>query len=171
MTADEVEALYRLYGYALHRRCSRVLRTPVAADDALQEVFVRVLRYGASFDHREPLAWLYRIADNVCFDRLKRERREAPTEPGQEDALVQVPSGEPQPDARQLLLELLACSGPKEQSAAALHYLDGLNHGEIATRLGCSREAVTQRLARFHEAVRKLFRKDARNEDRHDVVR
>lgn len=168
MTPAEVEAFYRLYGYAVHRRCCRLLRTSAAADDALQEVFVRVLRYGESFDRAEPLGWLYRIADHVCFDRLKRERREAPARSREQEAFLQTPSNEPGPDARTLLLELLANSGPREQRTAALHYLDGLNHTEIATRLGCSREAVTQRLARFHDAARKLFRRDSRHED-HDV--
>jgi RNA polymerase sigma factor (sigma-70 family) len=158
---QRVEELYRLYGYAVHRRCLRLLRTQAAADDALQEVFVRVLRHGASFDEREPLSWLYRIAQNVCFDRIAHERRLRETaEPEAEENAV-APEASARPDERQLLLELLAKAQPNEQSAALLYYFDGLTQAEIAARLGCSREAVTQRLGKFRDEAKKLLLRGA----------
>jgi RNA polymerase sigma-70 factor (ECF subfamily) len=155
-----VEELYRLYGYAVHRRCLRLLRTQAAADDALQEVFVRVLRYGASFDEREPLSWLYRIAQNVCFDRIAHERRLRETSPEAGESAAE-PEADARPDERQLLLELLASAQPSEQSAALLYYFDGLTQAEIAVELGCSREAVTQRLGRFRDEAKKLLLRGA----------
>lgn len=157
MDPAEVEELYRKYGYAVHRRCRRLLRSDAAADDALQEVFIRVLRYGAGFDARRPLAWLYRIADHACFDRLKHERR---TEAQQSELqmLKAPPEAEPdQSSEKQLLLGVLAAAKQEQREAASLHYIDGLTHAEIATTLGCSREAITRRLAKFREHARRAL--------------
>jgi RNA polymerase sigma-70 factor (ECF subfamily) len=38
--------LYETYGYLVHRRCLSLLKNAQDADDALQEIFVRVQRYG-----------------------------------------------------------------------------------------------------------------------------
>jgi RNA polymerase sigma factor (sigma-70 family) len=158
MLPAEVEELYRRYGYAVQRRCHRLLNSQAAADDALQEVFVRVLRYGASFDGEQPLAWLYRVADNVCFDRLGSERRAR----AKHDDLAGLEAErqadhETPPDRQRLLAEVLACSAPSERRAALLYYFDGMTHSEIARLLGCSREAISHRLGRFHSEARRLL--------------
>ena len=158
MQSSDVEELYRRYGYVVQRRCRRLLNSQAAADDALQEVFVRVLRYGASFDGEQPLSWLYRVADNVCFDRLGSERRAR----ARHDAVVGLEAEcqvreEAPADQQRLLAEVLACSRPNERRAALLYYFDGLTHSEIARRLGCSREAVSHQLTRFHNEARRLL--------------
>ncbi len=47
-------ALYRKFGYLVFRRCRAVLGNHADAEDAMQEVFLRAQRYGASFENREP---------------------------------------------------------------------------------------------------------------------
>ena len=77
MTYDEVRELYDRYGYLVHRRCLALLGNATDANDALQETFLRVMKYGpAQVD--STLAWLYGIATRVCFDQLDRRRRAEP---------------------------------------------------------------------------------------------
>ncbi len=58
------------------RRCRRLLRNEEEALDACQDVFVRVIERRVRLDARYPSSLLYRIATNVCLNRLRDSRRE-----------------------------------------------------------------------------------------------
>jgi RNA polymerase sigma-70 factor (ECF subfamily) len=60
--------------------CYRMLGSSFEAEDAVQEVMLRALRAGESFEGRSSLrSWLFRIATNVCLDMLRgRKRRASP---------------------------------------------------------------------------------------------
>ena len=50
------------------------------ADGALQDTMLRAWRGLARFEGRSSLrSWLYRIATNVCIDRISQRRRRAPS--------------------------------------------------------------------------------------------
>jgi RNA polymerase sigma-70 factor (ECF subfamily) len=46
-----------------------------AADDLLQDVFLRLFRFAGNFDAERPLEpWLYRMTTNLAYDWVKRRR-------------------------------------------------------------------------------------------------
>jgi len=58
--------------------CYRMLGSAFEAEDAVQEVMLRVLRAGDGFAGRSSLrSWLYRIATNICLDMLRSRKRRA----------------------------------------------------------------------------------------------
>jgi len=58
--------------------CYRMLGSGYEAEDAVQEVMLRALRAGESFEGRSTVrSWLYRIATNVCLDQLRGRNRRA----------------------------------------------------------------------------------------------
>ena len=162
MTPDDISGLYQRFGYSVYRRCLKILRDPARAEDALQDVFVRVLKYGESFEGGSALSWLLRIADRAALDRLQREgppapaRSEAPY--GPEDVLgPELPSEALQkPEAARLLSELLAGLPRPLQEVALLTYLDGMTAAEIAAQLSCSTMTVKRRLRALHDQARQL---------------
>jgi RNA polymerase sigma factor (sigma-70 family) len=157
LDSTRLKALYTDYGYAVHRRCLRVLGNPSDADDVLQEVFVRVLRYGHKFDGRNPLGWLYRIADRQCIDNIKRNRLREPVGDWQEIAEGAPAGVEGRPvdvalgcEAR----ELIRAAKRKDAQMAIMYFVDEMTQEEVAEEMGCSRAAVRKRLARFRDLAK-----------------
>ena len=68
----------------LHAHCYRMLGSVHDAEDALQDALLRAWRGLAQFEGRSSLrSWLYRIATNVCLDRIsQRPRRALPVDYG-----------------------------------------------------------------------------------------
>ena len=73
--ALDVESHYLRYGPMVLRRCRTLLRDPAKAEDAMQDVFVSLIRNEDRLRDEAPGALLLRIATNVCLNRLRGERR------------------------------------------------------------------------------------------------
>ncbi|HEU4382144.1 MAG TPA: RNA polymerase sigma factor [Anaeromyxobacteraceae bacterium] len=165
MTPDEVARLYERFGYAVLRRCRRLVRDDAAAEDLLHDVFVRVLRYGDGFQGTSALAWLHRIADRACLDRLERERPRArlrgngAPEPASGDGPL------PRSEASLLLAELLGQLPRSLRQVAILYYVDDMDQLEIAAALDCSTMTVRRRLRALHQAAAALTETPAQEGD------
>ena len=154
--AQAYRALSSRYLGPLLRYAARLLGDSAEAEDIVQETFLRLWQQAARFEPRaaKPRTWLYRIAHNLCVDRLRR-RREVGS-----DALDQNPGGERPSglfDRKELAVEVQAALSalPERQRAALVlvHY-EGLDNAEAASVLGCGVEAVESLLARGRRALR-----------------
>jgi RNA polymerase sigma-70 factor (ECF subfamily) len=86
--AEALEQLYERHGKALERHVQSMVRDDAAADDLLQEVFLRVWERTAQFSgNGTPRSWLYRIATNLALNHLDavRRRRQQRLEPVSEE--------------------------------------------------------------------------------------
>ena len=75
------------------RRCRSMLGDEDEALDALQDTFVQVLRHRERLEARGPSSLLYRIATNVCLNRM-RTRRRRPLAGGGDEVLAGIASSE-----------------------------------------------------------------------------
>lgn len=148
--ADQRAAeLYRRYGPLVYARCRRILKDPVASEDATQEVFVRAFRHiDRAPDDRAALKWLYRISTNYCLNML-RDARHRPLDAGEalrelrtEDLAVTL-------EDRELALKLVSRAPEKLRAPALLHWVDGIDQGRVAEMLDVTRRTVINRLADF----------------------
>lgn len=143
----DVEALSRRYGPMVLRRCRRLLRDEDEALDACQDVFVRVLEHRSRLDARYPSSLLYRMATNVCLNRLRDNRRNPVT---RDDAvLYEIARAEPAgglSEARLLLARLFGRHPESSRTIAVLHFVDGLTLEEVAGETGLSVSGVRKRL-------------------------
>jgi RNA polymerase sigma-70 factor (ECF subfamily) len=155
MSHDELEALYSSYGFAVQQRCLRLLRDRAEADDAVQEVFLRVQRYGGPKTEASTLAWLYRVADRHCFDRLDRRKRSLRRHQP-EEALESV-AGPSDPARARLVAQVLEACPSRVREVAVLYYLDEMTQEEVATAVGYSRKTVKEKLAQFLETARRTL--------------
>jgi RNA polymerase sigma-70 factor (ECF subfamily) len=162
MAGDRLAELYKKFGPAIYTRCRRLLKDDVAAEDATQEVFLRVLKHLESAPSDEAaLAWIYRISTNYCLNALRDQSRhaepvsEVPEQPGEhpESGMLE----------RDLALRLLMRAPENLRAPAMLYYVDGLEQQQIADTLGISRRTVINRLGAFAERARKYLARESVN--------
>jgi RNA polymerase sigma-70 factor (ECF subfamily) len=140
------------------RRCRQLLRNEDEALDAAQDVFVRLIERRRELDARYPSSLLYRIATNVCLNRIRdRGRRPAGSESGDDDPLealarAEIPGGES--EARMVLDWLFNRHPESSRTIAVLHYVDGLTLEQVAGEVGLSVSGVRKRLRKLRETVR-----------------
>lgn len=159
LTNDALAALYRKYGFLLQRRCRTLLGDEAAAEDALQDAFVKFMRHGSELRAAENrLAWMYRVVDRCCFDQLRRRkhRRAAPIEDHVNEADPGPPPGT-DVEARNAIIRVLDSLSEAEYEVAVLAYVDGLTRTEIADTLGLSRPTIWKRLTLIRERAMSIL--------------
>jgi RNA polymerase sigma-70 factor (ECF subfamily) len=141
----EAARAYQKYGALVLRRCRRILRHEQSAQDAMQEVFFRLLRYGRSYRAAESqIGWLYRVAERCCLNELRRRRGHGPlaAEPAHEVALAHAS----QPESREVVTRFLDRFETRVQKVAIMHFVEEMTHDEIAAHTGWSRQTVHKKL-------------------------
>jgi RNA polymerase sigma-70 factor (ECF subfamily) len=141
-----VEELYRKYAPMVWRRCRSLLRDDDEALDAMQDTFVRVLKNQAGLDARAPSSLLFRIATNVCLNRLRTKRRRPASSDEALLAQIALASGESAYESRALLARLFNREPASSGVIAVLHLVDGMTLEQVAREVGLSVSGVRKRL-------------------------
>jgi RNA polymerase sigma factor (sigma-70 family) len=143
----DVATLCRRYGGMVLRRCRQLLRDDEDALDACQDVFVRLIEARHRLDARFPSSLLFRMATNVCLNRI-RDRRRAPVDAEEERLLTIAQAGAPAgaSDAGLLLDWLFGRHPDSSRTIAVLHYVDGLTLEQVAAEMRMSVSGVRKRL-------------------------
>jgi RNA polymerase sigma-70 factor (ECF subfamily) len=153
----DVEAYYESYGPMVLRRCRALLRNEEHARDAMQDVFVQVLRNKDRLEDKHPSSLLYRIATNVCLNRIRSQKRR-PEDSG--DDLLQRIANSDDPErrtrAKTVLGRVFKDQKESTRTIAVLHLLDGLTLEEVAAEVGMSVSGVRKRLRALRASVREL---------------
>ena len=147
------EALCRQYGPMVLRRCRRLLRNEDEALDACQDVFVRVLERQHRLDLTSPSSLLYRIATNVCLNRIRDRKHHPVTDEPLLAAIAAADEPGAGSDARLLLDWLFGRHPESTRTMAVLHFVDGLTFEEVARHTGLSVSGVRRRLRKLREML------------------
>jgi RNA polymerase sigma-70 factor (ECF subfamily) len=157
MDNGNLESLYRRYGPLVLRRCGRLLRDSAEAEDAMQEVFMQILRNPGLIEAEYPSSLLYKIATNVCLNRLRGRSRRAETR--DEEALHAIADHDDveSRSAAGRFLDKLFNRLPEPARAstrmmAVLHFVDGLTLEEVARETSLSVSGVRKRLRALKES-------------------
>lgn len=135
------DMLYRLTSAKLFGVCLRVLNDRAEAEEALQEVYVKVWTKADRFAVSElsPVSWLAAIARNHAIDRI-RARRPASVDI---DAAMNLADPAPGPEAAAVAVDeterihrCLAELDGDRASAVRGAYLEGESYAELAARFG-----------------------------------
>lgn len=156
-------ALYQATAAKLYGVLLRILRDRTVADDALQEVFVRVWQRAGDYHagRGSVMTWLVSIARHRAIDQLRRAAA-GPQPVDDADALIDgiAAEGEDPLQAAHRVTEdarLAACLGQLEAQRRAclvLAYGDGYTHEELALRLGAPVGTVKSWIRRGLQTLR-----------------
>jgi RNA polymerase sigma-70 factor (ECF subfamily) len=134
------------------RRCRGLLGDEDRALDAMQDVFVQVLRRRDRLNDRYPSSLLYRIATNTSLNILRSARRKRVLS---NEEIVNNAPGRFNPEAETLdkiVLEQLF-QGEKESTRrmAAMRYVEDLTWEEASRQTGLSISGARKRMESLHK--------------------
>lgn len=153
----DVDILYRRYGPMVMRRCRQLLRDEDQALDATQDVFVRLLTRRDRLRDDAPSSLLYRMATNLCLNRIRDTRRRKTT--ADSTLLEQIAcweDAEGQLDARAALAKLFGQQRESTRMMAVLYYVDGMTLAEVAKEVGMSVSGVRKRLLGLRASLQEM---------------
>ena len=153
---EEFERLYCEHSRFIYRTAYRITGNSEDAEDAMQTLFVRLLRreLPPDFD-RNPKAYLYRAAVNTALNIVRARKLRSP-EAIREEASEEPSSAEEQ--AREVLRRAMTELSPKAAEILILRYVHGYSDAEIAKFLGTSRGTIAVSLFRSRSRLRKVIR-------------
>jgi RNA polymerase sigma-70 factor (ECF subfamily) len=143
----DVEALYRRYGPMVLRRCRALLGDEDRALDAMQDVFVQLLRRKDRLNDRYPSSLLYRIATNTSLNVLRTARRNRVL--ANEEIVNNAPGRfDPEQQTLEKIMLDQVFAGEKESTRriAAMRYVEDLTWEETSQQSGLSISGARKRL-------------------------
>jgi RNA polymerase sigma factor (sigma-70 family) len=158
-------AIVNEYQGALLRYATRLVRDGDAAQDVVQNVFVKLFTKGGDRERSagQLKSWLYRVTHNEAVSYIRKESRRRDLHDRQADdpaispARVSMPAvGSAKAEQRHAVLAMVDTLSPVERQVLLLRLEEGLSYKEIA--------AITERTVGnvgkvLHHAVKKLSEK------------
>lgn len=150
--------LYRATSARLYAQLLRIVREEAAAQDCLQQVYLRAWQAADRYDptRARPMTWLSTLTRNTGIDWLRRR-----PEGTDADDLLAALEGGSRPDATsetrerdRALHDCLAMLGHEQRQAMELAYFHGLSHGELADRVAQPLGTVKSWIRRGLERLR-----------------
>jgi len=161
LDAGTIEKLQQTQEGKLRRFFQKRLRNREDAADATQETFLRMLSASPADELRNPHAYLFKVAKTVAHGitaRLLRDSAIFVGNVGFEHIPEDVPNAERILEARQqlgLLVKTISALPPKCRTVFVLSRIEGLSNGEIAAKLGVTRNMVEKHIVRALMSCRK----------------
>src|SRR5918994_2772354 len=168
---EALSALVRRLQDPMYRLALRFLGDPHDAQDATQEILVRIVTYLGSFEGRSRFTtWAYTVATRSLLRTKKRFVESSVQGPVQFAAFLDAGMGDIDPTLEEaeyrLLCEevrvsctygMLLCIPRDQRAAYLLADVIGLTDVEGAEILGCSRDAFRQRVSRARRTLRHVI--------------
>lgn len=164
--------LVELYKDKIYHLAYRMLRSRHEAEEIVQETFLRVYMNLDRYDENQKFStWIYRIATNLCIDRLRKRKvnysLDAEMGDGEgSDWYSTLASQDPSPDNQVLLSETqmqiresIETLPEKYKAVVILRYLQDLSLQEISDVLSMPVTTIKTRLHRGREFLRKKLEK------------
>ncbi|RIW27613.1 RNA polymerase sigma factor SigW [Bacillus salacetis] len=168
---DAFAEVIELYKDKVFQICFRMLGNRHEAEDISQEAFIRAYVNIHTFNQKRKFStWLYRIATNLCIDRIRKKKPDyyLDAEVTGTDGLTmysqiaadgQLPEEEVEEMELQAEIQRQILKLPdKYRSVIVLKYIDELSLQEISEILDLPLGTVKTRIHRGREALRKQLR-------------
>lgn len=162
LTSEEaLRAAYAAHGAELYRFALRQLDDEGAAQEIVQEVFLRAWRRADSYDPEVASlrVWLFAIARNLVIDEARRIavrpwRRSLSGDPTEQAPVPLVPGADQSVVDTWVVEEAMRRIRPEHRAAIVATYLLGRPHADVAAELGVPVGTVRSRVFYGLKALR-----------------
>ncbi|HOB87186.1 MAG TPA: RNA polymerase sigma factor [Bacillota bacterium] len=149
---NAVESFVCRHENSLYRTALAILGSKAEAEDVVQEVFLKYIEKGPSFQSPEhEKAWLIRVAINLCKNRLRSSwwRKTVPL-------LESYPAD---PEGRQDgVVEAVMALPPKYRTVIHLFYYEDYSTAQISALTGQKESTVRSLLTRARQKIKVLLK-------------
>ncbi|GAA0381366.1 RNA polymerase sigma factor SigW [Bacillus horti] len=163
--------IVELYKHKLYQLGYRMLGNPLEAEEIAQESFLRVYSNIGRYDQNHKFStWIYRIATNLCIDRLRKRKivysldQEVVGAEGLDMYSQLADEKQRTPEAEVVTLEIqeqvqkaIDQLPPQYKSIMILRYLQDLSLQEISDIVDLPVTTIKTRVHRGREALKKLL--------------
>jgi len=157
--SEMLGVLFDRYQAPLFNFYARLVGDRGASEDLVQEVFLRILRYRASYQPGTPFRpWIYQIARNARFDHYRKSPPQERFQPEMAPPAAAQDSAQQEQQAELLHRALRELPEDKREILILARFQE-LKYEEIAGLLGCELNAVKTRVHRALVDLRKAFRR------------
>jgi RNA polymerase sigma-70 factor (ECF subfamily) len=152
--------LFERHHARLYRYCLRMTGNRAAAEDLVQEAFMKILKYKTTFkDDSEFVPWMFGIGRNACFAHLRRTADDHLTDAdldnaGQTDNAIETSQYDGQEELVRRALQQLPAD---RREVLVLSRYEYKTYDEIAKTLECSVGAVKVRAHRAMKQLREIY--------------
>jgi RNA polymerase sigma-70 factor, ECF subfamily len=158
VNTSNIQELYEKYGFLIYGRCLRILGTKEDAQDAMQTVFMQLLKnYDKIRKADRIVPWIFITAKNLCFNIL-RDRRKFSGSTTEEH----IPHNDRFDDrygAQEMINLILEQHDPKVRDAVYYTHIENLKQEEIRKVTGQSPATIRRNLQRFKKSIPHLKKK------------
>jgi len=146
---DALSHLYHAAGAPIYAYALSILRNRQDAEDVLHDCFVSVWTSASGYRSEDkPMAWLLTISRNLCYKRLREQKRTARLT--DKEVLC---AENTDPEQKLILESCLQQLSEQDQQILILHAVAGMKHRQIATYLDLPLATV---LSKYHRAIKKV---------------
>jgi RNA polymerase sigma-70 factor, ECF subfamily len=173
LTAGEgwaMSVLYDRYARLVFSLSLRILNDRGAAEETVQEVFVKIWKRCREYDARRGKfsSWLTGIAHNHAIDELRRRRVRPSASEGDDDAMDSVVDATPTPLdlalqslERRRIVDALKEIPNEQRRAIEMAYFEGFTQQEISGKLGQPLGTVKTRMRLGMQKLKTLLKEPA----------
>ena len=157
-----IEALYDMYSSSLFGVISRIIVDTAAAEDVLQETFVKIWHSFSSYSTEKGrlFTWMVNIARNLAIDKLRSKDFKNQNKNQELENNVTFIDEQRNTVYKPELLgikDLVLTLKPEQKSILELVYFKGYTHVEAADELGIPLGTIKTRLRMAIQELRKHF--------------
>jgi RNA polymerase sigma-70 factor (ECF subfamily) len=156
------DMIYKRYSGKVYGRCLSLLKNEAQAQDAVQEVFIKILINLAKFNEQSRLStWIYSITYNYCIDRIRKHKKNRRLFAEQDieglDVEEEVEDNyilEIEVHRLKLILEKIA---PDDKAVLMMKYQDEMSIKEMVVALNKSESAIKMKIKRAKHRFRRVY--------------
>jgi RNA polymerase sigma-70 factor (ECF subfamily) len=154
----KTKELYEKYGFLIYGRCIRILGSKEDAQDAMHDIFLKMVEKYDSFNNREHIVpWIYTVSKNHCLNVLRKNRKVVVF--SEETVTGGEKSAETVVGKREVIDYIMKNHNKKVQDAVYYTYIEELDQKEIQKVAGQSPATVRRNLKRFKESIPHIMKR------------